>query len=316
MLANIPLGVTGTFDLGGKLTAHLDAFVKFLFKKIEFEIANIEIASFDFTDEQIFTDRFSGNNSMATATFLGAGPGLHVDGLSIETTSDVDWYKFELLRDDSVDVDIRHSGVLGDIDLEVYDAAGQKIAEGNSTKDRDIASLVDVAAGDYFVRVAGTGRKNNYALAVEPGRTSSTRVIYVNPAGATDRSVSYYTFAPGSDAFDGLTYRKPKASLASVLSTYDLGPNDIVVFDTGVHAPGGAITTADSGAIYVGTVAGSAISGISLTNADANRFRRLDILSTTTGLSLSHSDDNRFELVDFSGSGLNVSLDASDRQPV
>lgn len=312
LLANIPLGVTGTFDLGGKLTAHLEAFVKFFFKKIEFEIANIEIASFDFTPEQIYTDRFSNNNSMAMATSLGAGPGLHLDGLSIENTSDVDWYKFELLRPDSVNVDIRHSGILGDIDLKVYDAAGQLIAEGNSSKDRDIASLVDVAAGDYFVRVAGSGRKNNYALAVEPGSTSSTRVIYVNPAGATDRSVSYFTFAPGSDTFDGLTYRKPKASFTSVLSTYDLGPNDIVVFDTGVHAPGGAIATADSGAIYIGTVAGSAISGISLANSDANRFRRLDILSTTTGLSLTDSDHNSFELVDFSGSGLNVSLDASD----
>ena len=66
---------------------------------------------------------------------------------------------------------------------------------------------------------------------MEPGKSSSTRVIYVNPAGVTDRSNSYYTIAPGNDAFEGLNYRKPKASLASVLATYDLGPNDIVVFD-------------------------------------------------------------------------------------
>ncbi len=310
--ANIPLGVTGTFDLGGALTARLDAYVEFLFKRVNFNLAEIEIASFEFTDEDIFRDRFSGNNSMAAATFLGAGPGLHVDGLGLESTSDVDWYKFELLEQDSVDVDIRHSDVHGGIDLEVYNASGQKIAEGTSDKDRDVATLVDVPAGNYFVRVTGSAKLNNYQLAVEPGDTSSTRVIYVNPSGATDHSGSYYTYAAGSDTFEGLNHRKPKASLQNVLNTYDLGPNDIVVFDTGVYAPGGAITAADSGAIFVGSVGGSTLAGITLNDADSNRFHRLNILSSSPGISLLNSDNNVFQFVNFSGGGVNALLDKSD----
>ena len=40
LIANIPLGVTGTFDLGGSITAHLDAYVELLFKRIEFRSPN------------------------------------------------------------------------------------------------------------------------------------------------------------------------------------------------------------------------------------------------------------------------------------
>ena len=129
LLANIPLGVTGTFDLSGDLTARLDAYVEFLFKRYNYTFAQFEISSFEFTDEDIFVDRFSGNDAMGSATFVGAGPGLHVDGLSIESVADVDWYEFELVRPDSIQVDIRHSNVHGNIDLEVYNAGGLKLAE-------------------------------------------------------------------------------------------------------------------------------------------------------------------------------------------
>ena len=175
LIANIPLGVTGTFDLGGSITAHLDAYVELLFKRIEYRIAEFEVVSFEFTDEDIFTDRFNGNNSMETARFLGAGPGLHIDGLSLESSGDVDWFEFELLREDSVEVDIRHSAVHGAIEIEVYDAGGQKIAEGKSGMDREFAELLDVPAGHYFVRVSGHDKLNNYQLAVEPDQSSSTR---------------------------------------------------------------------------------------------------------------------------------------------
>jgi hypothetical protein len=76
---------------------------------------------------------------MEAATLLGVRPRLHIDGLSLETTSDVDWYEFELLRSDNVDVDIRHSAVHGAIGLEVYNVAGEKIAEGKSGQDRDVS---------------------------------------------------------------------------------------------------------------------------------------------------------------------------------
>ena len=249
---------------------------------------------------------------METARFLGAGPGLHIDGLSLESSGDVDWFEFELLREDSVEVDIRHSAVHGAIEIEVYDAGGQKIAEGKSGMDREFAELLDVPAGHYFVRVSGSEKLNNYQLAVEPDQSSSTRVIYVNPSGSFDRGSAYYTFAPGDDKHDGLNYRKPKATLQNVLDTYDLGPTDIVVFETGTHAAGGLITTADAGATYLGSVAGSTLSGVRLENANNNFFHRVNFASNSPGLTLFGSDNNVFDLAAFSGTGVNLVIDDSD----
>jgi hypothetical protein len=312
LIANIPLGVTGTFDLSGSITARLDAYVELLFKRINFTIAQFEVTSFEFTDEDIFRDRFTSNNSQESATYLGAGPGLHVDGLGLESLGDEDWFAFDLLRDDSVDVDIRHSNVHGNIDLEVYDASGTLLAEGVSAKDRDIAPLINVPAGRYYARVRGSGRLNNYSLAVEPNASSSTRVIYVNPAGATDRSDSYYTFGPGSDTFDGLNYRKPKATLQGVLDAYELGPNDLVVFDSGTHAAGGILTAADGGATFVGTVAGSRLAGLQLQDYDDGRFHRLTILGNSPSISLTAADRNHFDWMRFEGNEVNLVIDDSD----
>ncbi len=316
LIANIPLGVTGTFDLGGQITARLDAFVEILFKRQNFTIAEFEIASFEFTDEDIFTDRFSGNNSFSNAKFLGAGPGLHIDGLSLETLGDVDWYEFELLRPDSIEVDIRHSSVHGDIDIEVYDSNQQLIAEGKSGEDREFAELVDVPAGNYFVKVSGVNKLNNYQLAVEPGDTSDTRVIYVTPSGALDRGNAYFTIAPGDDKHDGLSYRKPKATLQDVLDDYDLGPNDVIVLETGTHATGGIITTADEGALYLGTRAGSTLSDVRLENANNNYFHRVNFQSNSPGLTLFGSDNNVFDLANFNGTGVNLVIDDSDNNLV
>lgn len=312
LIANIPLGVTGTFDLGGSITAHLDAYVELLFKRVEFTVAEIEVASFEFTEEDIFTDRFKGNDSMAAARFLGAGPGLHIDGLSIENTGDVDWFEFELLREDSLEVDIRHSGVHGSIEVEVYDAAGQLLAEGRSGTDREFAELFDVPAGNYFVRVNGSGELNNYQLAIEPDQTSDTRVIYVNPTGAFNRGNAYYTTAVGDAKHDGLSYRKPLPSLQHVLDAYDLGPNDVVVLETGVHAPGGLITADDEGATYIGSVKGTTLAGVSLVNSDDNHFHRVGFASNSPGLSLFGSHDNIIDFAEFSGSDVNLVIDDSD----
>ncbi len=249
---------------------------------------------------------------MATARFLGAGPGLHIDGLSLETQGDVDWFEFELLREDSVEVDIRHSGVHGAMEIEVYDAGGQLIAEGKSGMDREFAELLDVPAGNYFVRVSGSNKLNNYQLAVEPDQSSATRVIYVNPTGSFNRGDAYYTGSPGDAKYDGLTHRKPLPSLQHVLDTYDLGPNDIVVLETGTHAAGGIITADDAGAMYLGSVKGSTLSDVRLENANDNFFYRVDFASNSPGLTLIGSDDNVFDLADFAGPGVNVVIDDSD----
>ena len=134
----------------------------------------------------------------------------------------------------------------------------------------------------------------------------------MNPSGSFDRGSAYYTFAPGDDKHDGLNYRKPKATLQNVLDTYDLGPTDMVVFETGTHAAGGLITTADAGATYLGSVAGSTLSGVRLENANNNFFHRVNFASNSPGLTLFGSDNNVFDLAAFSGTGVNLVIDDSD----
>ncbi len=74
--------------------------------------------------------------------------------------------------------------------------------------------------------------------AVEDVSDASLRVTppifayYVNDASTAGDE---YATAIGDDANDGLDPSRPKATLRALLETYDLGPNDIVLIDTGVY---------------------------------------------------------------------------------
>jgi len=322
-LGNLQLGLLSTFDVSGAVTAKLDVYVEILFVRYEYTLAEFTLVDFELTDAEIYVDRFTGGGGGGAAAVpaspssrlsgpirpLGIAPGLHVDGLSLETHGDVDCFEFELLRTDSVDVDVRHSQARGDIDLEVYDAVGNLLGAARTDHDREIVSLVDVPAGKYYAKVFG--QRNNYLLAVEPGATSLTRVIYVNPAGKEDRSDSYYTTMPGNDQWSGLLHRRPKATLQSVLDSYELGPNDLIVLDTGSHAAGAVITAADQGATYVGTLAGSSITGIRLDDSDGNLFDSLRFAGAGIGLHvMAGSADNVVRRGTFAGVEVGVQIDS------
>jgi nitrous oxidase accessory protein NosD len=323
-LGNLQRGLLSTFDVYGAVTAKLDAYVELLFVRYDYALAEFTLIDFELTDSDIYVDRFAGgaaaapvpgaaaspaSGACAAATPLGIAPGLHVDGLSLETHGDADCYEFELLRADSVDVDVRHSRARGDIDLEVYDAAGNLLGASRTDRDREIVSLIDVPAGKYDAQVFG--RRNNYLFAVEPGAASPTRVIYVNPAGKDDRGDSYYTTMPGNDQWSGLLPRRPKATLQSVLETYELGPHDLIVLDTGRHAAGAVIAAADQGASYVGSRAGSYITGIHLDDSDGNRFESVIFAGAGIGMHIgAGSEGNVVRRNTFAGVETGVRIDS------
>lgn len=328
-LGNLELGLLSTFDVYGEVKAKLDAYVELLWgvARYEYTLAEFTIADFELTDSDIYVDRFAGGGggggaggegvrlpaaeagSCGTVRTLGIAPGLHVDGLSLESSGDTDCYEFELLSADSVDVDVRHSYARGDIDLEVYDAFGNLLGAAHTDHDREIVSLADVPAGKYYAKVSG--QRNNYMFAVEPGETSLTRVIYVNPEGKEDRSDSYYTTLPGDDRWNGLLYRRPKATLQSVLDTYELGPHDLVVLDTGSHAGSVTITAADQGATYVGSIGGSEITGIQLDDSDNNVFEAIVFAGPGTGLTIgAGSEGNVVRRNTFAGVEVGVQIDS------
>jgi hypothetical protein len=276
------------------------------------------------------TDLFSASSPPPVHTNLGIGPGLHREGLSLAPEDDQDWYGFKLLKPDSIEVEVQHGLAAAGVTLEIYDANFTLLGTSQTDNDREVVSLSNLGAGYYLAHVVGDAESIDYELAVEPGPTSETRVIYVSREDGHNRDESYYSWTTGDDANDGLTPQTPKASLQSVLDAYDLGPNDLVVFETGVYASSAVITPEDAGATYVGTVAGSYLGQTTLDGADGNLFYSIGFGSPDGGVSpaapsgpsaspipahvmLVDADDNVFERVTFSTPTLNVSLELSDR---
>src|SRR5579859_4895923 len=58
--------------------------------------------------------RFLGNNSLANAANVGVGPGVHINGLALSAGTE-DWYQFNVLRTDSVNVTLGFSAGAGQL---------------------------------------------------------------------------------------------------------------------------------------------------------------------------------------------------------
>ena len=199
----------------------------------------------------IVPDRFEQNDAFAAAVDLGVLPGVHLEHLTISAPGDDDWYRLELLRPDDVDIAIDFTHAFGNLDLEVTDAGGTVLGSSTGSADTEQVSLTGLAAGTYYVHVLGpAGAVNVYDMAMDPGPTSSTRVIYVNNGSTSN---DYYTLATGSNGNDGFTPNDPKATVQNVLGTYDLGANDLVVIDTGGYGATVTLAKDDEGAAYAGT---------------------------------------------------------------
>ena len=141
-LANLDLGLMSTFDVSGDITAYLDFYVTLLGQRVwEYPFAEWELADFTLTEPQIYHDRYTSNNGHVTSTYVGVGPGLHVDGLSLESSADEDWYRFDLIRPDSIDVDVRFSQSRGDVDITVYDSTGVAVLGQSNTRARSRGRL-------------------------------------------------------------------------------------------------------------------------------------------------------------------------------
>jgi hypothetical protein len=340
-LQNLQRGLQCTFDVSGDVSAGLTAYVDVLFPPIHESAAIlpfVQLINFNLTNADCYPDRFppkknpllpnlpeppTHNNSLLAATDIGVGPGQHLDGLALEEPDDEDWYRFELLWQDSVVVETRFSHAIGNVDLEVYDEAGQLLGASTSELDREQISLKNLPAGNYYARVFGTGQRNTYKLFVEPEPGSNTRIIYVNrPGDKPQRQHSFYAFEPGSDNNDGLSYTTPKATLQNVLDTFDLGPNDLVVMDSSEYYDANVTMTAeDGGATFVGVPiefhSGSAtrlVGDLVLDGVDNTRFDRFLFVANSPSMTINDSDNNIIARSIFEGTtdGLHIAGDGVD----
>ncbi|WP_404310489.1 right-handed parallel beta-helix repeat-containing protein [Neorhodopirellula lusitana] len=136
-----------------------------------------------------------------------------------------------------------------------------------------------------FAYLEAPPSESTYNLSITPASISSTRVLYVN-----DNSVIGDLFATtvGNDLNDGLTASTPKATLQSLINDQDLGPNDLVVWDTGTYTSNTVVTAIDEGAAYVGSVGGTIISGsgtkLTFSDADNNTVHSLQFTNSSTAI--------------------------------
>lgn len=233
----------------------------------------------------IGNDRFhqngNTNSTPATATNLGVGPGIHLTNLALSTPGQPNYYYFEVLRQSSITVNLNFYRNQGDLQLEVdsstptFDSAGNRtdnltpiiISHSCDTSDNllaqvvnnEVAELTNLAPGRYYIKVSASANHpndtTNYSLSVDPLTPQTNRVFYVNDSSSNN---DYYALAPGNDANSGLSPYSPKASVQSVLANYNLGPNDMVVIDTGAY--GGSTISLDAaheGAAYAGSPGGT-----------------------------------------------------------
>lgn len=232
-------------------------------------------------------DRFEGNETQATAVSIGAGGGVHLAGVNIHLPTDQDWYRFEVLRQDDLDISAVFSQTDGDLNLDVVDAGGNVLGSAVSySGGRKTVSLTGLVPGSYFVHVsAADSNTTEYRLEITPGVTSATRVFYVNDSSTAD---GYYALAVGNDANDGLSASTPKASVQDVLDDYDVGPNDMIVIDTGNYS-GANLVADDEGAAYAGTTHETVFvnaATLDLADSDQNIFFGLKFVGSGTAFNI------------------------------
>lgn len=263
-------------------------------------------------------DRFEPDNLFDTAANVGVAPGIHLNNLTVDSTTDQDWYRFQLLRSDSLNVSISFERSAGDLNLEVRDANNQIVGIFSTPTNQDLVQLSQLAAGTYYVHVSGVGQQiNAYSLSIDPSSGSTTRVFYVNDASTTN---DFYAQAPGDDVNnDGLTPATPKATVQSVLANYSIGPTDLILVDTGVYTSGVTIDADHKGAAYAGSPGGSTFQNLgtafNLVDADFDVLYGLEFSNVGLAIyahsnSTSNSTNNIFQNNTFMDTGTAIRVDS------
>lgn len=115
-------------------------------------------------------DKFEQNDSLAGASDLGAiNYQRTVSGLVMNDRHD--WFKFTINRTggsgDYAGISFIHAH--GDLDFELYNAAGSRLARSEGTADSERISLSGRAAATYYVHIYGYQGANNpnYALTIQ-----------------------------------------------------------------------------------------------------------------------------------------------------
>jgi len=140
-------------------------------------------------------DALEPNDTRGTAANLGTLTAATTRTQLVMADSN-DWYRFTTTTTgtSSSAVSLSFTHALGDIDMELYNAAGQRLRISNSITNSERVSLSGLSAGTYFVRVYGyLGAMNpDYSLTVTPPQAATTPTTPTTPStGAFDIQFSF-----------------------------------------------------------------------------------------------------------------------------
>ncbi|GAG17431.1 unnamed protein product, partial [marine sediment metagenome] len=105
-------------------------------------------------------DRFEANDSFETATDIGPVEGLQGwSGLDVHESGNADWYRFELTDAGQEEhfVRILFDHLPGDVEMRLYDAAGDELDIAIGVEDIEQISLDGYSAGTYYLKVYARG---------------------------------------------------------------------------------------------------------------------------------------------------------------
>lgn len=145
------------------------------------------------------SDRFEPNNSFSSSTNLGTLQGqAEQSALSIHQASDEDWFQFTTVAVGAVThfISANFIHAVGDIDIELYDQAGTKIASSNTASNEERISLQGLPAGTYFARVIGfnSAANSDYQIHVQaPSNTINADRFEANNTVATATNFAVLT---------------------------------------------------------------------------------------------------------------------------
>jgi Ca2+-binding RTX toxin-like protein len=171
------------------------------------------------------------NDSLVTAYDLRNIDGsIALDGLSVHSTTDADWFKVVVHRKTNSDqfarIDFNHNE--GDLQLELFNAAGTKLAVSNTTENFEQISLAGRDVGSYYIKVSGATNPDYRLVIVGVQKVKSDRLeANNNPLQAHDlrgiaNSISLLEYERGK--FPGPFNRESAVSFAENLRDINLPP--------------------------------------------------------------------------------------------
>ena len=104
------------------------------------------------------------NNNESSAN-TGLCSATNVTG-SMSSSSDVDWYKFDISTPGRVDISLSH-GAGVDFDWNFYATTGTPLASGTTSSNPETGNYTVMAAGTYFVKVVRYSGTGSYTLNVK-----------------------------------------------------------------------------------------------------------------------------------------------------